>query len=435
MIFFTARTIAHRHVSKHAETRTFLHTFSKDWKGSKTPTAIPLIRSYTSDYANADNHKTNLSVPRRSAQKIVSLTDACELVRSGDTLTVSGFVTQGSPEGVLQCLGKRFESDGAPKDLTLLFGGGPGDYGTRGLSHLGKEKMMPDGTEVCMLKRTIGGHYGQVPKIAELALQNKIEAWTLPMGSISRMIRAQSMHSPGHITNIGLGTYCDPDDQGGAANGAAKTSPLHSHLVTKTEIHGQTCLVYKALPIDVAIIRGTTADAQGNISIEQESLRCDQKIIAAASKNSGGIVIAQVKRIAAAGSLRSRDIEIPAPFVDCVVVVDEEDHDSLHGMSYFTKNSPALTGEMKVPTGEVPVMSLDLRKMIARRAFFEVRPNQIISLGIGLPEGVASIAAEEKMLEYITLTTEPGSFGGLPAAGHDFGPAYNAASLMVRRFF
>jgi propionate CoA-transferase len=103
-------------------------------------------------------------------------------------------------------------------------------------------------------------------------------------------------------------------------------------------------------------------------------------------------------------------------------------------MSYFTKNSPALTGEMKVPTGEVPVMSLDLRKMIARRAFFEVRPNQIINLGIGLPEGVASIAAEEKMLEYITLTTEPGSFGGLPAAGHDFGPAYNAASLMVRRF-
>jgi len=348
-------------------------------------------------------------------------------------VAVSGFVTQGSPEAVLQCLGERFDADGTPRDLTLIFGGGPGDYGSRGLSHLAKEKILDDGTQVCMLKRTIGGHYGQVPKVADLALQNKIEAWTLPMGSISRMIRAQSTHSPGHITNIGLGTYCDPDDLGGAANEAAKNSLLHSQLVTKVEINGQTSLVYKALPIDVAIIRGTTADAQGNITIEHESLRCDQKIIAAASKNSGGIVIAQVKRIAAEGSLKSRDIAIPGPFVDCVVVVDEKDHDSLHGMSYYTHNSPSLTGELKIPTGQVPVMPLDIRKMIARRAFFEVRPNQCINLGIGLPEGVASVAAEEQMLEYLTLSTEPGSFGGLPASGHNFGPAYNATSLMVRR--
>ena len=431
------RTSVHRHVFTKGEPWAFLRTLSADWKGPKSPAAIVApLRSFSSDGGNTDNDDTHskYTIPRRSAQKIVSITDACELVRSGDTLTVSGFVTQGSPEAVLQCLGERFDADCEPKDLTLIFGGGPGNYGTRGLSHLAKEKKMSDGTEVCMLKRTIGGHYGQVPKIAELALLNKIEAWTLPMGSISRMIRAQSTHSPGHVTNIGLGTYCDPDDQGGAANEAAKASPLHSHLVTKIEINGQTCLVYKALPIDVAIIRGTTADAQGNITIEQESLRCDQKIIAAASKNSGGIVIAQVKRIAAKGSLRSRQIEIPGSLVDCVVVVDEKDHDSLHGMSYFTKNSPALTGELTVPTGEVPVMSLDIRKMIARRAFFELRPNQVVNLGIGLPEGVASIAAEEKMLEYLTLTTEPGSFGGLPASGHDFGPAYNATSLMVRRF-
>ena len=348
-------------------------------------------------------------------------------------MAVSGFVTQGSPEAVLKCLGERFDKGGTPKDLTLIFGGGPGDYGSRGLSHLAKEKILDDGTEVCMLKRTIGGHYGQVPKVADLALQNKIEAWTLPMGSISRMIRAQSTHSPGHITNIGIGTYCDPDDLGGAANEAAKNSVLHSQLVTKVEINGQTSLVYKALPIDVAIIRGTTADAQGNITIEHESLRCDQKTMAIASKNSGGIVIAQVKRIAVEGSLKSRDIAVPAPFVDCVVVVDEKDHDSLHGMSYFTNNSPSLTGELTIPTGQVPVMPLNIRKMIARRAFFEVRPNQVVNLGIGIPEGVASVAAEEQMLEYLTLSTEPGSFGGLPASGHEFGPAYNATSLMVRR--
>lgn len=244
------------------------------------------------------------------------------------------------------------------------------------------------------------------------------------------MLRAQATHSPGHFTSIGLGTYVDPDEKGGAANAKALESSLHKDLVSKIEILGQTTLVYKALPIDVGIIRGTTADANGNITIEHESLRCDQKNVAAATKNSGGIVIAQVKRLAEVGSLHPRSIEIPSPFVDCVVVVDEEDHDKYHGMSYFTNYSPAFSGELKVPTGNLTVMPLDTRKLIARRAFFELRPNQVVNLGIGLPEGVASVASEEKILQYITLSTEPGSFGGIPASGYDFGPSFNAESLL-----
>lgn len=250
------------------------------------------------------------------------------------------------------------------------------------------------------------------------------------MGSISRMIRAQSTHSPGHITSVGLGTFCDPDESGGATNDAARKSPMHSLLVTKMDINGQTNLIYKALPIDVGIIRGTTADSQGNITLEHESLLCDQKIIAAAAKNSGGIVIAQVKRVAADGSLKARDVQVPGAFVDCVVVVDEKDHDSLHRMSYPTAHNAVLCGEIKMPTGVVEAIPLGIRKMISRRAFLEVRPNQIINLGIGLPEGVASVADEENMLDYLVLSTEPGSFGGLPASGHEFGPSYNASSLM-----
>ncbi len=250
------------------------------------------------------------------------------------------------------------------------------------------------------------------------------------MGSISRMIRAQSTHSPGHITTIGLGTFCDPDEGGGATNDAARKSPLHSLLVTKIIVNVQANLNYKALPIDVSIIRGTTADSQGNITLEHESLLCDQRIIAAAAKSSGGIVIAQVKRIAADGSLHSRDVQIPGAFVDCVVLVDEEDHDSLHRMSYSTFHSAVLTGEIKMPPCDVQSMPLDIRKMIARRAFLEVGPNQIINLGIGLPEGVASVANEENMLDYLVLSTEPGSFGGLPASGHNFGPSYNASSII-----
>ena len=281
-----------------------------------------------------------------------------------------------------------------------------------------------------MLRRTIGGHYGQVPKVAEMALNEITEAWTLPMGSVSRMIRAQSTHSPGHITSVGIGTYVDPEISGGAANEKAAKSPFHDKLVRRITIDDQLNLMYKALPIDVAIIRGTTADAHGNITVEEESLLCDQKITAAAAKNSGGIVIAQVKRLAAAGSLSSRQVAVPGPLVDCVVVVDEKDHDTLHGMSFVERHNPALTGELVTPRDEIKPMELGIRKIIARRAFFGLKPDKIVNLGIGMPEGVASVAAEEGMLDYITLSTEPGVFGGLPASGHNFGPAFNASGLM-----
>lgn len=200
-----------------------------------------------------DPHHTSslrYDIPQRVRQKLISASDAVALVRDGDTVCVSGFVTQGAAEAVLKALGERFEAEQSPKNLTLLFGGGPGDYGERGLSHLAK--MAEDGT--CMLKRTIGGHYGQVPKVAQLVLNEKVEAWTLPMGSISRMVRAQSTHSPGHITTIGIGTYVDPDKNGGAANEAAKNSPLHPRLVSKMKIEDRTYLSYKALPIDVGTL-------------------------------------------------------------------------------------------------------------------------------------------------------------------------------------
>jgi propionate CoA-transferase len=334
--------------------------------------------------------------------------------------------TTGPPEAVLAALGKRYEETGSPNNLTLLFGGGPGDWGKRGLNHLAKENERGPP----MLRRTIGSHYGQVPALADLALNEKVEAWTLPLGSISRMIRAQSTHSPGHITSVGIGTYVDPDMFGGAANEAAVKSDLHKQLVSRLSIDGHDHLLYKALPINVAIIRGTTADTQGNISVEHESLLCDQMILAAAARNSGGVVIAQVKRIAASGSLPLRSVVIPGPLVDCIVVVDPEDHDALHPMSYVENNNPVYTGEIWTPQDAFKKMPLDIRKIIARRAFFNLKPNTVVNLGIGLPEGVAAVAAEEGMLDFVTLTTEPGVFGGLPASSHSFGPASNALALI-----
>jgi propionate CoA-transferase len=402
-------------------------------------------------------------IPQRLRQKVVCLEDAVSLVADGDTVAVCGFVAQGTyvvcaitscvcvcvqctvshrsttftpwlhsvhtagaPEAVLEALGKRYEETGSPSNLTILFGGGPGDWGKRGINHLAKTKE--NGPP--MLRRTIGSHYGQIPLVAKLALENKVEAWTLPLGSISRMIRAQATHSPGHITNVGIGTYVDPDQSGGAANEAAMKSPLHEELVSRVQIQGNDNLLYKALPIQVALIRGTTADAQGNVSIEKESLKCDQMILAAAARNSGGIVIAQVRRLAATGSIPVRSVEIPGPLVDCVVVVDHKDHDTLHPMSYVQPENPCFTGLIKAPKDELTKMPLDIRKIIARRAFFYLVPNTVVNLGIGMPEGVAGIASEEGMLDYVTLSTEPGVFGGLPASGHSFGPSTNPEAII-----
>lgn len=372
-----------------------------------------------------------MMIPANMKNKVVSASDAVDIICSNDTVCVSGFVSQGSPDAILQALRKRYEKEGQPQDLTLLFGGGPGDWGKKGLNHLARVPSDSECATSPMIKRAIGAHYGQTPELAALAISNSIEAWTLPLGSISRMIRAQATHSPGHITTVGMGTYVDPQvGVGGAVNDLAQNSPLHKSLVTRFRSLDQDYLMYKALPIQVAIIRATTADSSGNLSFEDESLFCDQKITCMAARNSGGVVIAQVKQLCAVGSLPTRKVHIPGAMVDCVVVVDEEDHDTLHPMSFESKHNPVLTSQIKTPADELKKMPLTERKIIARRASFALKPDKCINLGIGLPEGVAAVAFEEGMLKYVTLTTEPGVFGGLPASGRQFGPASNADALI-----
>mmetsp|Transcript_23666 Transcript_23666/g.49008 ORF Transcript_23666/g.49008 Transcript_23666/m.49008 type:complete len:800 (-) Transcript_23666:96-2495(-) len=421
----------------------------------------PYIRFFSSQIIPAAAN--SLHIPRNAAHKVCTPSDAVSLISSNDTVCVSGFVGQGSPDLLLKALSDRYEREcqealqhgrvlngddtGDSKvigDLTLLFGGGPGDWKTRGLNYLAR--VPPPGSEDNerlrpLIKRTIGGHYGQTPMLGNLATSNQIEAWTLPMGSISRMIRAQATHSPGHITTIGMGTYVDPTPGvgcGGAANQRALESPFHKELVTKISLgfgpekeQEMEYLLYKALPIQVAIIRATTADSSGNLSFEHESLLCDQRIIATAARNSGGVVLAQVERLAALRSLPSRSVGVPGAMVDCVCVVDEEDRDYFHPMSFTSKYNPVLTGEVKSPCCDnIPKLSLNERKVIARRASFALKPGKVVNLGIGLPEGVAQVAGEEGSLPYITLTTEPGVFGGLPASGHEFGPATNADAIV-----
>ena len=292
-----------------------------------------------------------------------------------------------------------------------------------------------------MVKRAIGSHYGQVPMLGTMALENKIEAYNLPMGSISRMIRAAANRSPGHITDIGFGTMADPKLGGGKVNNITKEN-LVDEIEVKHKIYysfggrpvpynffkqvsGKKFLIYKAIPINVAIIRGTTADATGNITMERESIYADNLIQAMAARASGGIVLAQVERIATDNSLRPRQVKIPGTLVDGLIIARPENH----WMSYVTPYDPGCASEIKTAV-ELRPMAMDARKIVARRALLEVVPNQVVNLGVGLPEGVARVAEEEKLLDFITLTTAAGVHGGVEGAGADLGTARNYDAVL-----
>lgn len=347
-------------------------------------------------------------------RKVVSAADAAALIKDGETLTTSGFVGIGVPEELLCAIEDRFLDTGHPRDLSLVFAAGQGDGRDRGLNRLGHEGL---------LKRVIGGHWGLIPKVAALAVEGKIEGWNLPQGCISQLYRDIAAGKPGMLSKIGLETFVDPRNGGGAINDIS-TDPL----VELMEIGGQECLFYRAQPLSVALLRGTTADEAGNITMEREALIMDNLAQAMAVKNAGGLVIVQVERLARNRTLPAREVQIPGIFVDAVVVARPENHMQTFGTAF----SQAFTNRIRPPAGEIAAMPLDIRKVIARRAAFELPVNGVINLGIGMPEGVAAVAAEEGLIDHVTLTAEPGVIGGQPASGLDFGAAVDTDAVIAQ---
>lgn len=342
---------------------------------------------------------------------VLTADEAVACIESGSTVFVGG--SGGGiqePSALLRALGERFTGSRKPDDLTIWHCSGIGDRVGGGLGLLAHEGLV---------RRVVGAHWGMAPAMSRLALENRIEAYNLPQGAISQLLRETAGRRPGLVTPIGIGTFVDPRLEGGRLN-ARTTEPL-VHVV---ELGGVEALFYPAVAIDTAFLRATTADEHGNLTFEQEAALLEALAIAQATKANGGTVVAQVKHLAESGSLDPHAVRVPGVVVDVLVLDPTQQQTALQELQ------PAFTGELRTPIHSLPRLGKGPRRIIASRAAQEIEPGSVVNLGVGMPDGVSLVAAESGLLDQLAFAVEQGHTGGIPAGGVEFGAVYNAAATL-----
>ncbi|WP_220795519.1 acyl CoA:acetate/3-ketoacid CoA transferase [Streptomyces shenzhenensis] len=347
----------------------------------------------------------------RGGPRFLAAREAVSLIRPGDTVAIGG--SGGGllePDLLLRTLGEAYGQGAGPGGLTLVHTTGIGDREGGGMDHLARPGLA---------RRIIAGNWGMAPEMSRMVTDNQFEAYNFPQGVMSQLFREIAGGRPGLVTHVGLGTFCDPRLEGGRLNDITTQD-----LVEVITLGGREWLFYPAFGLDVCLIRGTAADENGNLSLDEEGANLEMLSIAQATRNSGGLVIAQVKRVAAAGSIPPRSVAVPGICVDVVVVNPAQRQLVTHDYN------PAFSGQHKQALSHLEPFPLDQRKVVARRAVAEIRDDDVVNLGVGIADGVASVAAEEGWSDLFALTIEQGLVGGVPARGVIFGVATNPTAIL-----
>ncbi len=346
--------------------------------------------------------------------KVITAEQAAALIKDDATVAYAVSALAGWPEEIGLAIGERFRSTGHPKGITQVHGPGAGDTKTRGECAMAEEGL---------IKRLIVGHVGTSPRMARLVEENKVECYFLPQGVMCQLFIEIGRKGPGVLSKVGLGTFIDPRIEG------AKVNAITTEDILKVvEFEGEEWMFYPSFPIDVALLRGTVADENGNFTIEKEGKSLDNLPVAQAVKASGGIVIAQVETLVKAGTLHPKRVKVPGVLVDYIVVAEKPQWQSM-----TTLYNPSFSGDARVPLGSVPPLPLDERKVICRRAAMELKPGPV-NMGIGIPQGIANVATEEGVGDTILAISELGNIGGLPGVGGDFGHHWNPEATVDHYF-
>jgi propionate CoA-transferase len=343
-------------------------------------------------------------------EKVITCQKAAALIKDGDVVAIQGSGGGvGEPTMLIRAVRERYLAESAPKNITLLHATGLGDK-----REIGADLLAIPG----LVRRDIAGHLGMAPAMGRMIVENQVESYNFPQGVLSQMYTAIAGRKPGVFSKAGLHTYIDPRLEGGKMNVITRED-----LLKVVQLEGEEWLFWPRFTVNIAFIRGTTADLRGNITCEQEPAILEGIAIAQAARACGGIVIAQVKYLAREGSLDPRLVKIPGMCVDYVVV------DPSQWQTCLTEYEPAFCGQVSMPLEALSPLALDERKVVARRAVQELFPGAVVNLGYGMPDGVATVAAEQGIVD-LTLTVEQGIVGGRPAPGVIFGVAYNPEAII-----